>query len=105
MIDAELKVQPAAGKAYSATATGKHKPAAYGTFTLCVFLEEEGDNRQFATDTDTTVAVTHGCTSASDKSATLTRRLATARRHHSRSVAKLRRRAVRAKRTARAKCS
>lgn len=105
VIDAALSPQPAAGKAYTATVTGKRKPAAYGTFTLCVFLEEEGDNRQFATDTDSTVAVTHTCTSASDRYATLKRRLATARKHRSRSVASLRRRAVRAQRTARAKCS
>ena len=104
VIDRELSPQPAAGQAYTATVSGAHKPAAYGTFTVCVFLEEEGDNRQFATDTDSAVAVTHGCTTASDRYARLKRQLAAARKRHARNVASLRSRAVRAKRTARAKC-
>jgi hypothetical protein len=51
LIDQELSPQPATGKAYQATARGTGKPTAYGVRTVCAFLEEEGDNRQFANDT------------------------------------------------------
>jgi hypothetical protein len=51
LIDQELSPQPATGKAYQATPRGTGKPTAYGVRTVCAFLEEEGDNRQFANDT------------------------------------------------------
>lgn len=51
LLDAELNPQPATGHAYQATARGAGKPTAYGVRTACAFLEEEGDNRQFANDT------------------------------------------------------
>jgi hypothetical protein len=51
LIDAQLNPQPATGHAYSATARGRGQPTAYGTRIVCAFLEEEGDNRQFANDT------------------------------------------------------
>jgi hypothetical protein len=52
LLDAELSPKPATGQAYSATArAAAGKPTAYGARTVCAFLEEEGDNRQFANDT------------------------------------------------------
>ncbi len=51
LIDAELNPQPATGQAYQATGRGAGDPTAYGQKTVCAFLEEEGDNRQFANDT------------------------------------------------------
>jgi hypothetical protein len=51
LLDAELNPQPATGHAYQATARGAGTPTAYGVGTVCAFLEEEGDNRQFANDT------------------------------------------------------
>jgi hypothetical protein len=63
LVDKQLKPQPTAGQAYSGTVHGSGKPSAYGAETVCVFLEEQGDNRQFATDTSTTVSVSHPCTS------------------------------------------
>ncbi len=52
LIDQQLDPQPATGRAYSATAhAAAGKPTAYGGRTVCAFLEEEGDNRQFANDT------------------------------------------------------
>ena len=51
LIDVELSPQPATGQPYQATARGSGKPVAYGQRTVCAFLEEEGDNRQFANDT------------------------------------------------------
>jgi hypothetical protein len=105
ILDRELSPQPAAGQAYSATATGAKMPAAYGTFAVCAFLEEEGDNRQFATETDGLVAVTHRCTSASDRYASLKRRLAAARKRHAHAVKSLRRRTIRARRAAHRRCT
>lgn len=51
LIDQQLNPQPATGKAYRASARATGKPVAYGRLTVCAFLEEEGDNRQFANDT------------------------------------------------------
>ena len=51
LIDAELNPQPATGQAYQATGRGAGDPTAYGQKTVCAFLEEEGDDRQFANDT------------------------------------------------------
>ncbi len=51
LIDQQLNPQPATGHPYQATARAAGKPTAYGVRTVCAFLEEEGDNRQFANDT------------------------------------------------------
>ena len=51
LIDQRLNPQPATGRAYTATAQAAGKPVAYGQQTVCAFLEEEGDDRQFADDT------------------------------------------------------
>jgi hypothetical protein len=51
LLDAELNPQPATGHAYQATARGAGTPRAYGARTVCSFLEQEGDNRQFDNDT------------------------------------------------------
>ncbi len=51
LIDEQLNPQPATGQAYQATGHGSGNPTAYGQKTVCAFLEEEGDNRQFANDT------------------------------------------------------
>jgi hypothetical protein len=51
LIDEQLNPQPATGQAYEATGHGSGNPTAYGHKTVCAFLEEESDNRQFADDT------------------------------------------------------
>jgi hypothetical protein len=79
LLDRELHPQPATGRPYEAAATGAGKPRSYGVQTVCVFLEEEGDDRQFATDTATTVDVSKLCTeraAAYDRARTRTRRRA-----------------------------
>jgi hypothetical protein len=67
LLDRELDPQPATGHAYQASAGGSGTPSAYGVQTVCVFLEEEGDNRQFASDTRMQVDVSHQCTAAADR--------------------------------------
>jgi hypothetical protein len=62
LLDERLQPQPTYGAAYSATARGAGKPGAYGMKSVCVYLEEEGDNRQFATDTSYQVDVSKPCT-------------------------------------------
>ena len=64
LLDKRLKPQPATGEPYKATAKGSGKPNRYGVQTVCVFLEEEGDDRQFATETSDQVDVSRSCTSA-----------------------------------------
>lgn len=51
LIDLEVNPQPATGQPYQARARGAGNPTAYGQKTVCAFLEEEGDDRQFANDT------------------------------------------------------
>lgn len=63
-IDRVLSPQPVAGRAYVASASGRARPRTYGRLVVCAFLEAGGDARQYATDTDTTVAVTRACTRA-----------------------------------------
>ena len=69
LIDKQLSPQPATGHAYQATAHGSGTPTSYGVQTVCAFLEEEGDNRQFANDTTDapTVDVLEPCTVAAGR--------------------------------------
>jgi hypothetical protein len=64
LLDRRLAPQPAYGRAYTASARGAGRPRAYGVQSVCVYLEEEGDNRQFATDTSGQVNVSKRCTVA-----------------------------------------
>ncbi|HTX47429.1 MAG TPA: hypothetical protein VMD48_14200 [Solirubrobacteraceae bacterium] len=82
LLDKQLKPQPSTGHPYSATTSGSGKPNRYGTQTVCVFLEEEGDDRQFATNTSEQVNVSRPCTRAAaryDVAERRHRRLAAAR--------------------------
>lgn len=62
LVDTRLNPQPTKGQPYSATVNGSGKPAAFGAQTVCVFLNEEGDNRTFASDQSTVVNVSRPCT-------------------------------------------
>jgi hypothetical protein len=62
LLDARLSPQPTKSQPYSATAKGSGKPAAFGAQTVCVFLNEEGDARTFASDQSTVVNVSRPCT-------------------------------------------
>jgi hypothetical protein len=89
LLDKRLTPQPVSGQAYTGTATGSGKPNRYGVQTVCAFLEEEGDDRQFATDTSDQVNVSRACTAAAA-------RYDTAQRRHRRAAAADRRKARRA---------
>jgi hypothetical protein len=91
LLDKRLSPQPKFEHAYAATATGRGVPRTYGQLTACTWLEEEGDNRDFATDQSVQVNVSRPCTLAAA-------RYDSARRHHRRRsiVAADRRRARRA---------
>jgi hypothetical protein len=80
LLDQRLAPQPATGHAYTATASGHGTPSAYGQFTVCTWLEEEGDNRDFATDQSVQVNVSRSCTLAA------ARYDAARRRHRRKSV-------------------
>jgi hypothetical protein len=70
---------PAPGAPYSATATGSIRLSSLGTETVCAFLED-AQERQFATDTESTLVVGPACASAARKIARLQRRSAKLRR-------------------------
>jgi hypothetical protein len=102
LLDKRLSPQPAYGRAYSASATGKGKPRAYGLQTVCVYLEEEGDDRQFATDNSLQVDVSKRCTTSAaryDRAVRALRRASGAR-----AVRKARHRRLGARRVARRAC-
>jgi hypothetical protein len=82
LIDAELSPQPATGQAYQAAGRGAGDPTAYGRKTVCAFLEEEGDDRQFANDTvdPPMVDVSKPCTLAAGRYDAALKSLARAKR-------------------------
>jgi hypothetical protein len=103
LLDEQLKPQPAYGVAYSATARGAGRPGSYGVKSVCVYLEEEGDNRQFATDTSYQVDVSKPCTVAAAHYDKAVRALERARRR-GRRVATARRVTVAHRKAARRAC-
>lgn len=64
LLDAALNPQPATGRAYAATATGSGRPTTYGVQTVCVYLQDSGEQRVFANDESMTVDVDRACTAA-----------------------------------------
>lgn len=94
LIDAQLNPQPAIGKAYQSTSRGAGVPSAYGQKTVCAFLEEEGDNRQFANDTldPPQVDVSKPCTAAAARydAAEVSLKRAKRQLHHAKKAARRR---------------
>lgn len=84
LLDRPLTPQPVTGEAYSAQATGSGRPTSYGAQSVCVFLDEEGDERQFATDTSDQVDVSEPCTARASRYDAARRALARARRERRR---------------------
>jgi hypothetical protein len=102
LIDAELQPAPTAGKAYDQRFARTLTLPSLGTLTACAFLEEEGDNRMFAFDSSTQIALTKRCTTATKRVASSSKRVASARRalrhaHSRRAKQSDRRRLARAK--------
>jgi hypothetical protein len=63
LVNALLSPAPTVGKAYSGSGAGSGRPAAYGTRTVCTYLED-GTDRVYANDESVTSDVTRACTSA-----------------------------------------
>jgi hypothetical protein len=82
LLDKPIEPQPAYGQPYTGSATGSGTPIAYGMQSVCVFLEEQGDDRQFATDTTDQVDVSSSCTATAARYDVAERRLALARKRH-----------------------
>jgi hypothetical protein len=68
LLNRALNPQPALGHAYSATISGSGRPTAFGGFTVCAFLEEQGNgHRMYANDTSNQVEVSPSCTAAASR--------------------------------------
>jgi hypothetical protein len=81
LLNRALSPKPSAGKAYSATMRGAGRPGAFGTLTVCAYLEEQGDgDRLFANDTSNQVDVSMPCTTAANRFDSAGNALARARR-------------------------
>lgn len=80
VIDAELQPAPATGKAYDRRFARTLTLPSLGTLTACAFLEEEGDNRMFAFDSSTQIALTKRCTAAARLASERSKRVTSARR-------------------------
>jgi hypothetical protein len=64
LVNAPLNPQPTVGHAYSGGARGSGRPVAYGTRTVCTYLEDTGSGRVYANDESVSTDVTPACTSA-----------------------------------------
>jgi hypothetical protein len=81
LLDKRLSPQPVKGQPYSATVRSSGKPAAFGAQTVCLFLDEEGDNRTFASNQSTVVDVSRPCTSKATRYDRARRALRRLKRH------------------------
>jgi hypothetical protein len=64
LLHQKLNPQPATGQPYRATAHGSGRPTAYGSQTVCVFLEDAAVGRVYANDESDQVDVSPPCTTA-----------------------------------------
>ena len=107
-IDERLPLPARPSPALAITLTGRARPGDFGTSTVCAFVEEEGSDRLFASDSNTQVTVSRACTDATRRQAGVslalsgarheleTARGALRRAHRSRTRARARRRLRRA---------
>jgi hypothetical protein len=97
LLDQVLSPQPSTGHAYQATAKGSGRPTAYGNRVVCAYLEEQGDGRMYANDTDNppTVTVAPKCTQAASRYDSAAASLARARRQLSHAKTKQARKGAR----------
>ena len=93
LVNAPLSPQPTVGRAYSGSASGSGRPVAYGTRTVCTYLEDTGSGRVYANDESVSTDVTPACTSAGRTYDRAARSLRAAQRslRHARSAAARRR--------------
>jgi hypothetical protein len=74
VMNRKLEPPPVADVRYDESFTGRAR-AGLGSYSLCAFLVQHGDGRQFATSVDTPVDVTKRCTKATRKLDRLERKL------------------------------
>jgi hypothetical protein len=67
LLDRRVNPQPTTGRAYAGNATGAGRPISYGTQTVCAWLQEEVDDRVFASDQSLQVNVSRACTRAAQR--------------------------------------
>jgi hypothetical protein len=91
LLNKQLQPQPATGRAYSATAAGSGRPKAYGSQTLCVFLQDTDAGRVYANDESNQVDVSRPCTVSARRYDSAQRQLRRAQRQ----LRRTRRRAAR----------
>lgn len=82
LIDRPLSPQPSTGHAYHGTVSGSGRPRSYGVETVCVFLETQDDDREYATSQSVTVDVSRACTRTAARYDAARRALTRARRRH-----------------------
>jgi hypothetical protein len=82
LINLALSPQPTSGKAYSGTVSDRGRPLAYGSQTVCAYLEDSTVGRVYANDESLTVNVTPQCTAAGRRYDSAAKALARARRQY-----------------------
>lgn len=82
LIDRPLSPQPRTGHPYAGTVRGSGRPRSYGIQTVCVFLETQKDDREYATSQSTEVNVSRRCTLTARRLDAARRDLTRARRRH-----------------------
>ncbi len=80
LVNAPLKPPPRNGQAYSGSVSGSARPTAFGTQTLCVFLEDADVGRVFAHDESGQVNVSRPCTTRATRYDTAEKSLKRAQR-------------------------
>jgi hypothetical protein len=94
LVNAPLQPPPRNGQAYSGSVSGAGRPTAFGTQTLCVFLEDSDVGRVFAHDESGQVNVSRPCTTRAAGYDTAEKTLRRAQRQLRHTKGKTRRRSV-----------
>jgi hypothetical protein len=107
VIDQRLPAPGAASAPYSASLRGEGVVAAFGSYTVCAFVEGEGDDRLYGADTETQFQATQACTTATRRHTHVVTALRRAVRTHAgaRKVRQLRIRLRKTSHARRAACS
>lgn len=99
LVNAPLTPVPRNGQAYAGSASGSGRPTAFGTQTLCVFLEDADVGRVFANDESSQVNVSRACTTGAARYDAAEKALTRAQRELQRTKKTARRRQADLKRT------
>jgi len=67
LLNAALDPQPATGRSYTGAVKGSGRPSAYGTQTVCAYLQDTDIGRVYANDESTQIMVSQPCTAAAGR--------------------------------------